>query len=49
MLVPAGVALNAVYEDDPAARRAGGGVVAVMTAVAIAYGVRFQSENGNSP
>jgi hypothetical protein len=49
MLIPAGMALNAMHENNPAARRAGGRIVAVMTAVAVADGVRFQSEDGEPP
>lgn len=49
MLVPTGVALNAMHENDVAARRAGDGIVAVMAAVAIADGVGFQGEDKNPP
>jgi hypothetical protein len=49
MLVPTGMALNAVDENDAAARRAGGRIVAVMTAIAIADGVGFRGEDGDSP
>jgi hypothetical protein len=41
MLVPSGVTLNAMNEDDPTARLAEGGVIAVMTAVAVGEGVGF--------
>src|SRR5262245_27690918 len=45
MLVPTGVALDTVDEDNPAARGAASGVIAVMTAIAVAGSIGPQCEN----
>src|SRR6516165_2706405 len=43
--IPTGVALDAMHEHHPAARRAGGGVIAEMAAITVAGGVGPQRES----